>query len=117
MNSQEYGGDSAHVASRVFFDLDVEGESYPNLSVDVRQSVDPQSEKARLEISELHGYDGPLNYEVFRGSLEFYYWQVVGGKGSMSGTLGNPFPFDGWTFEQEMLVQFEVIEGGMEEVE
>ena len=111
INSQEYGGDDKHLASRVFFDLDIEGEGYANLYVDVRQSKTTDLKEESLEISGPYGYDGPFNCEVFQASLEFYYRQVIGEKGAGWDVLiGGPLQFEGWTIEQEMLVQFEVAE-------
>ena len=114
INSQEFGGDEHHLACRVFFDLDIEGEGYANLYVDVRQSTAPDLTDLPLEVSALYGYDGPFNFEVFLGSLEFYYRHAMGGKGLMFGISGNPLRFEGWTIEQEMLVQFEIPEENLE---
>ena len=109
INSQAHGPADDSLTSRVFFDLDIDGEGYANVYVDVRQSTEPGLEEAPLEISDLYGYEGPFNYEVFRGSLEFYFRQAIGGKESMFRTQGKFLTLTDWTIEQEMLVKFEVL--------
>jgi hypothetical protein len=110
INSHTYGVDDDSVASRVIFDLDIDGDNYKNVYVEVREFTMPGFHETPLEISELHGYEGPLNYEVLRGSIEFYFLQVMGGKESMINTQGKIFKLTDWTIEQEMVVQFEMPE-------
>jgi len=61
INSIADGADNDDKASRVVFDLDIEGESYKNVYVEVRQSRVPDFHETPLEISDLHGYNGLLN--------------------------------------------------------
>ena len=96
------------LTSRVYFDLDIDGQGYANVYVDVRQSDPLRVKDQPLEISDLYGYNGPLNFDVFCGSVEFYLSQVLGGKKSMFSSEGCFLPLADWTIEQEMLVQFEV---------
>ena len=109
INSPEVDGDENHLASRIYFDLDIDEEGHANAYVDVRQSLVPGLEDEPLEISAIHGYEGPLNFEVFRGSVELYFRQATGGKGSIFSTGGKFLPLTDWTIEQEMLIQFEVL--------
>ena len=108
INSPSSDSEEGYLASRVYFDLDIDKEGHANAYVDVRQSLSPGLEDQPLEISEIHGYDGPFNFEVFRGSVEFYFRQATGGKMSLFSTGGKFLPLTDWTIEQELLVQFEV---------
>ncbi len=109
-NSPEYGSDDDHVGSRVFFDLDLEGEGYANLYVDVRQLVREGTENEPLLVTRPQGYEGPFNFPVFQGLVEFYYRHAVGAKWGMFGMRGLRMRLEGWAVEQEMLVQFEVFD-------
>ena len=109
-NSKVDEADHDDEAWRVVFDLDIEGESYKNVYVEVRQPNVPDGHETPLEISTLHGYCGQLNYEVLRGSIEFYFCQATGGKGSVLSRKDKFFPLNDWTIEQEMVVQFEMPE-------
>ena len=107
-NRQTTQREDEYLTSRVYFDLDIDGQGYANVYVNVRQA-DLLSAKAQpLEISDMYGYNGPFNFDVFCGSVEFYLSQVLGGKESMLSSEGCFFPMTDWTIEQEMLVQFEV---------
>jgi len=110
INSQTYGVDDDSVGSRVFFDLDIDGDNYKDVYVEVREVPKSGTHQKPLEISELHGYEGPLNYEVLWGSIEFYFWQVMGGQESMINTQGKLLTLTDWTIEHEMVVQFEMPE-------
>lgn len=110
INAPEFGSDETHIGSRIFFDLAVEGVSYANLYVDVRQRVDDETDQHPLLVSRPQKYEGPFNTSVFQGLVEFYYRHAVGAKWSMFGMKGIGMRLEGWTVEQEMLVQFEVFE-------
>jgi hypothetical protein len=102
--------DDERVASRVFFNLDIDGDNYEDVYVEVRELPKSGVHERFLQISELHGYEGQLNYEVLRGSIEFYFRQVTGGKESGIDTRGKFLALTDWTIEQEMVVQFEMME-------
>ena len=108
VNSPEYGGDEKHLGSRVYFDLDVEGQEHPNLYADIRQPIGFGSEAEFVEVTEPYGYAGPLNVPVFQGLVEFYYRHVIGAQGMMFGTQATDMRFVGYVLEKEMRVQFEV---------
>ena len=101
VNTPEAGNNEAQTGSRVFFDLNIEGQEFVDLYVDVTQAN--REGEAPLLVTPLQGYDGPLNLQVFQGLVEFYYRQVAGG--SLDG-FGLRLP--DWMIEQEMVVQFEV---------
>ncbi len=108
INLPEYGSDDRHTGSRVFFDLDIDGQPHPNLSADIRQRAGGRAETEFLEVTMPQGYAGPFNFHVFRGCVEFYYRHVVGAGGLMFGGKSTAMRFVGYVLEQEMRVQFEV---------
>ena len=101
VNASEAGSDETQTGSRVFFDLNIGGQEFVELYVDVTQAT--REEGASLFVTPPQGYDGPLNLPVFQGLVEFYCRQVTGG--SLDG-FGLRLP--DWVIEQEMVVQFEV---------
>ncbi len=88
------------VGSRVFFDLNIEGNAFLDVYADVRTDRDGT---AALFVTPPQGYEGPLNLQVFRGLVEFYYRHVTGG-----GPDGFGLTLRDWMIEQDMVVQFEV---------
>ena len=107
-NRQAIPGEQEYLTSRVYFDLDIDGRGYANVYVNVRQSDHLEVKDQPLEISDMYGYNGPFNFDVFCGSVEFYLSQVLGGKKPLLSSEGCFLPLADWTIEQEMLVQFEV---------
>lgn len=80
-DSQDYGSDDEHMVSRVFFTLEADGVTYPELRCDVKQAVGEPFESAPLEVSRPQGYDGSLDYAPFRQAVEDYYRSLVGSAG------------------------------------
>ena len=82
-DSQDYGSDDEHMASRIFFDLAVNGQSHPGLHVDVKQLVGSSYETGDIEVGRpVGGYRGPFNYLAFRDAAERYFRSLVGSGGS-----------------------------------
>ncbi len=81
-DSQDYGSDDEHMFSRVFLTLEAGGKVYPNLTVDIKQTVGDRFETGALEVYPPKGYDGSLNYAAFREALERYYRSLVGSQAS-----------------------------------
>jgi hypothetical protein len=77
-DSQEYGSDDEHMVSRLFFDVEVDGQRTPGLWVDVKQPVGADYERDPIEVGRPLGYKGPMNYNEFRAAAEDYYRQMVG---------------------------------------
>ena len=84
----------------MYFDLDIEGRRHPNLSADVRQPLGPGAEEDFLQVTEPHGYTGPINLPVFQGLVEFYYRHVIGAQGLMLGMGTTDMRFVGYVLEQ-----------------
>jgi len=81
-DSQEYGSDDESMVSRIFFDLEMEGQIHVDLRVDIKQTVGSDFETAPLEIGPPQGYDGPFNYDAFRAEAEEYYRESFGSRGT-----------------------------------
>ena len=109
INVPEYAKDDRCTGSRVFFDLDIDGQQHQNLHVDVKQPFGRVEQTEFLEITTPQGYAGPLNVHVFRGCVEFYYRHVVGAGGLTVGGKATAMRFVGYVLEQEMRVQFEIV--------
>ena len=104
VNASETRSDDVQAGSRVFFDLNVGGQEFVDVYVDVRQAN--REGNATLFVTPPQGYDGPLSFQVFQGLVEFYYRHAVGGGWAASDGLG--LTLRDWMIEQEMVVQFEV---------
>ncbi len=80
-DSQDYGSDDEHMVSRVFFSLQTDAESFPDLMCDVKQTVGEAFETALLEVGRPKGYHGSLDYAPFRQAVEDYYRSCFGSRG------------------------------------
>lgn len=58
-DSQDYGSDDEHMASRVFFDLEMDGQTHPGLHVDVKQVVGSSYETGDIEVGRPAGFREP----------------------------------------------------------
>ena len=105
VNVLEAGSDETQVGSRVFFDLHVAGREFVDVYADVRANREGD---APLFVTPPQGYEGPLNLQVFRGLVEFYYRHATGGSWGLSGMEGLSLRLQDWVIEQEIVVQFEV---------
>ena len=99
-NTSEAGSDEKRVGSRIFFDLNIEGQEFVDLYADVRVN---RAGDAALCVTPPQGYDGPLNLQVFQRLVEYYYRHATGG-----GPDGLGLRLPDWMIEQDMVVQFEV---------
>ena len=81
-DSQEYGSDDEHMVSRVFFDIEIDGERYEKLFANIKQTVGSDIETAPFEIERPTSYQGPLSYEPYRNAVEDYFRGLVGSQGS-----------------------------------
>jgi hypothetical protein len=111
-DSQDYGSDDEHMVSRVFFDLEVEGQQYSGLYADIKQPVGASFESDPLEVSKPSGYEGPFNYEAFRDAAETYYRGIVGRGGHGIGIgVGSSVRMIHNTFNIPMVAEFDVDSG------
>ena len=112
-DSQEYGSDDEHMVSRVFFDLEIEGQKHHGLHCDVKQIVGSSFETAPLEVSGPAGYKDPFNHQAFQKIIEHYYRSLVGSQGhgiQISG--GSNIRMQNNTFIQPSEATFEVQASG-----
>ncbi len=80
-DSQEYGSDDEYMVSRVFFDLEFDGETHRGLYANVKQPVGSSFEASPLEVSGPMNYKGPFNMQCFQEAAERYYRGLVGSQG------------------------------------
>src|SRR5262245_4681253 len=81
-DSQDYGSDDEHMFSRVFFDIEADGQRFTNLTADIKQTLGAAFEGSALEVTRPDSYFGPLHFGAFRSAVEHYYRSLVGAKGS-----------------------------------
>ena len=81
-DSQEFGSNDEHMVSRVFFNVEIDGENKGEFFADVKQTVGGNYETTPLEIGIPKDYKGPLSYQPFRQAVEDYYRSQVGSSGS-----------------------------------
>ena len=82
-DSQEFGSDSEHAVSRVFFTVTVNGktlEYFCNIIQDFGSSFSYETDP--LQVSNPFSKSDHINYEQFRSSVEAYYRSCVGASGS-----------------------------------
>jgi hypothetical protein len=114
-DSQNFGSDDEHMVSRIFFNLEIDGSKYQNLSADIKQTVGADFESGPLEVSPPHGYNGPFNFEAFRREVEDCYRSQVGSRGSgihIEGGSNIRMKNNIFTFRR--VVQFKVKTGSQE---
>jgi hypothetical protein len=80
-DSQEFGSDDEHMVSRVFFSLMVDGKEHWGLHSNIKQTLGADYETGAIEVSPPIGYDGPIDYEIFRQAVEGYYRRLIGSQG------------------------------------
>jgi hypothetical protein len=81
-DSQDYGSNDDHMVSRVFFTIEVDGNSPQECYVDIKQSVGSDIETSPLEVSKPVGYKGSFDYGELREAVEGYYRSLIGSQGS-----------------------------------
>jgi hypothetical protein len=81
-DSQDYGSDDEHMVSRVFFDLEFDGEIKRGLYAHVKQPVGSSFETSPVEVSGPVNCKGPFNMQCFQQAAEPYYRGLVGSQGS-----------------------------------
>jgi len=107
-DSQDYGSDDENMVSRVFLTLEAGGKTYPNVMVDIKQTVGAKFESSPLEVGPPKGYNGSYNYAAFRQLVERYYRGLVGSKGhGIRIDGGSDIRMRNTTFVQPQTVTFE----------
>ncbi|MFX1534100.1 MAG: hypothetical protein ACFFDI_07695 [Promethearchaeota archaeon] len=112
-DSQDYGSNDEWMVSRVFFNLEIDGERFEGLYADLKQTVGSDYETAPLEVSPPHGYEGAFNHQAFRECVEKYYRTKCVGSEATGIHLGKGAKFirmQNNVFDIEMVCEFEVEE-------
>ena len=85
VDSQQYRclePDDDHMISRLFFDLEVGGNLYYDMKVEVKQPYGTQFESNPLEVSQLIGpYTDNWHHNNFSELVEKYYRSLIGKEG------------------------------------
>jgi hypothetical protein len=69
------------MVAKVFFDLTIDGRTYNQLFVTVKQLVGADYETGEIEVGPPMGYKGPFNHVAFRNAVDRYYRKLVGASG------------------------------------
>jgi len=108
-DSQELGSNDEHMVSRVFFTLEIDGQSFVNLYANLKQTVGDDYETGSIEVSQPQGYSGPLNYEAFSNAAVKYYRSLVGSQGRVIRVEGSRNArMRNNTFMRMMEVEFDI---------
>jgi len=102
-DSQDYGSDEEHMISRAFCDISFQGKTLSECTVDLKQTVGSDFEKDPLEVSNLRGYEGPIDSSEMRNCAESYFRLAVGRYGTVFRIEGgsNVRMRDNWIHMQE----------------
>lgn len=77
----EFGSDDTHSVSRVFFDLEEDGELYENLYVDVEEPADGTHQTEDIVVGKPQGAPVTLDPESFKQAVCVYYQRLVNSAG------------------------------------
>jgi hypothetical protein len=80
-DSQELGSDDEFMVSRAIFSLEIGGDVYTDLHVELKQVVGSDYRPDNIEVGPPQGYDGPFNHQQFRDGIISYYFHWVGPSG------------------------------------
>ncbi len=81
-DSQDFGSDTEHMVSRIFFSIEANGERRDGLHVDIKQAVGSPFEAKSIEVGFPANYKGPFDHNAFRKAIGEYYLLLVGPKGA-----------------------------------
>jgi hypothetical protein len=112
-DSQDYGSDDEYMVSRVFFDLEFEGETHRLLYANIKQAVGSSFETSPLEISGPVNYKGPFNMLAFQAAAEGYYRDLFGSQGRAVRTSGaSRLRMRNCSYRYESVVECEINKAG-----
>ncbi len=84
-DSQDYGTfekSDEHMVSIIHFTLEIKGNNYEDMKVEVRQPYGTNYESEPLEVGEIGGsYRGAWNHREFADLCEEYYRNLIGSAG------------------------------------
>jgi len=77
----EFGSDETRSVSRVFFDLEEDGELYEDLYVDVEEPADGTHQTEDIVVGTPQGTPAALDLKSFEQAVCVYYQRLVGSAG------------------------------------
>lgn len=104
-DSQDFGSDDEHMVSRVFFSVEFAGKRYPNLHVNIKQTVGGEGQ---IEVGPPQGYSGPFNHDAFSKEVEKYFNGAIGPGGSSFRISGGSARMQDNVVFKEVVVEFPV---------
>ena len=85
---QGYGTSDEYMSARLSFQIAVDRQLRGTFFCDVKQTVGGKFNTDPIEVSPPVGYEGPFDYDAFRGFATKYYRGMVGRQGAAL-SLGN----------------------------
>jgi hypothetical protein len=79
-DSQELGSNDKHMASRVFFKLEINGETFDDYA-NLKQVVGSDINADNIEVGPPHEYEGPFNHSEFHKAATEYFLGLIGTAG------------------------------------
>lgn len=76
-DGREFGSDDTRSVSRVFFDLEVDGEFYEDLFVDLEEPVGGTHKTEDIRVGKPQGVATALDLESFEHAVRVYYQRLV----------------------------------------
>ncbi|MFC1539154.1 hypothetical protein ACFL6H_07010 [Candidatus Latescibacterota bacterium] len=110
-NLQCFKPSDDHMISRLFFNLEVGGNHYTDMMVEVKQPYGTQYESEPLEVSMLIGpYKGNWSHNYFNDIVENYYRSLIGKEGKLVKISENArnTTFKNCTFELSKEIEFDI---------
>jgi len=115
LDSQTYNAfneSDDHMVSRLFFDLEVRGERFSDMLVEVRQPYGSRYETEEFEVSRPTGpYKGPWNHGRFAELCAEYFRSVLGEQGKLMRVKASNFRMKNCTLVHKAEATMEVAEG------
>jgi len=105
-DAKEFGSDEQKSVSRVYFDLEEDGEMYRDLFVDVTEPVGSAHHLEDIKVGEVRGVPASVNRENFEGAVKGYYRSLVTSAGyGKHLAKGKGFRTHGDTLGREQVVE------------
>jgi hypothetical protein len=79
-NQHEVGSKDAHMISRIFYELVVNGKTQGSFYSDIKQPVGSEYVAEDLEVTAPNGYEGPFDQASFAKGIRNYYQRIAGSK-------------------------------------
>lgn len=74
-----FGSTETRAVSRVFFNLEIDGEIHQDLHVDLEEAVGSTHQGEEMTVGKLEGV--AVDHEALAGAVRSYYWRLVNSAG------------------------------------